>query len=271
MKQILISQLSPSFINQLKTLYPEIEFQSIDKASIGNIIEEKIKINEFSLLLLSREDFNLLKNDIPEKYHEIGILYSNILEENLVYIQDNKISYHLCGTEDEISLSLNHLLNPIKFSDEIEIKKIDWQQNITTLDILQLLLKKIKTSKIAFDNLTFIIAELVNNVFTHTKSQAAKVSLQIQDRSIWIQVENEGADFKKNKIKKSILAHERQTHTEENKKGAGIGLYLIFEMASDIVIKAENNETVVSVSIPERRTSWSTSLIKKNIILRLED
>ena len=152
---------------------------------------------------------------------------------------------------------------PSKLTHHLTISRDSWEKNFDIAALLPILFSGEKISKHLEENIKFVLRELISNSFVHTQSPMTVVEFEKRSLDVFLRVTDFQGEFPKSRFISTLFRQKRVVEPSTATKGAGIGLFLVAQIANELHIKTCPEGTSIEVSIPLRKISRQASFHKK--------
>jgi anti-sigma regulatory factor (Ser/Thr protein kinase) len=266
-KRILVSSHPKKLAEEVKNENPKdivhFFYDSDDRSFESNDLAFK----DYDYLFLTDEDYSLISPRLVDLgTSHLCVIYTDLESEFFLIPPGKRIDSYCFGLfEDWLSHihAVLHPVSPIKLTHHLTLTRESWTKNSDVGLLLPQLFAGEKISKHLEENIKFVLRELVSNSFIHTTGQLTVIEFEKKSLDVLIRVTDFQGEFPKSRFISTLFRQKRVVEPSTSAKGAGIGLFLVAQIANELHIKTCSKGTSIEVTIPQRKISGQASFYKK--------
>jgi anti-sigma regulatory factor (Ser/Thr protein kinase) len=266
-KRILVSSHPKKLAEEVKSENPKdivhFFYDSEDRSFESNDLAFK----DYDYLFLTDEDYALISSKLLDLgTSHLCVIYTDLESEFFLIPPGKRIDSYCFGLFEDWLAHINAVLHPAvpsKLTHHLTISRNSWDKNFDMAVLLPQLFAGEKISKHLEENIKFVLRELISNSFVHTKSPMTVVEFEKRSLDVFLRVTDFQGEFPKSRFISTLFRQKRVVEPSTATKGAGIGLFLVAQIANELHIKTCSRGTSIEVAIPLRKISGQASFHKK--------
>ncbi len=266
-KRILISSHPKKLAEEVKIENPRdivhFFYDSEDRSFEFN----DLALKDYDYLFLTYEDYSILLPQLSEiGTSHLCVIYTDLESEFFLIPPGKRIDSYCFGLFEDWLSHINTVLHPAipsKLTHHLTISRKSWDKNFDIAILLSQLFAGEKISKHLEENIKFVLRELISNTFIHTNSPLTVVEFEKRSLDVFLRVTDLQGDFPKSRFVSTLFRQKRVVEPSSATNGAGIGLFLVAQIANELHIKTCSHGTSIEVAIPLRKISGQATFHKK--------
>lgn len=272
-KRILVSAHPKKLADEVKAQNPKDIVHFFYDSEDQSFESSDLTLKDYDYIFLTDEDYTLLLSKLNELTHShLCVIYTDLESEFFLIPPGSRVDSYCFGLFDDWLSHIDAVLHPPmakKFNHGFSISRKNWDKKNDVLALIPKLIGNERISKNLEENIKFIFRELISNAFIHTQTEICIVEFEKKSQEIALRVTDFEGNFPKSRFISNLFPQKRMVEPNSATKGAGIGMFLVAQIANEFSIRTCSIGTSVEVVIPQRRIAGQASFYKK--VLLFED
>jgi anti-sigma regulatory factor (Ser/Thr protein kinase) len=266
-KRILISSHPKKLAEEVKIENPKDIVHFFYDSEDRSFESIDLALKDYDYLFLTDEDYSILLPQLNELgTSHLCVIYTDLESEFFLIPPGKRIDSYCFGLFEDWLSHINTVLHPAipsKLTHHLTISRNSWEKNFDIAILLPQLFAGEKISKHLEENIKFVLRELISNTFFHTNSPLTVVEFEKRSLDVFLRVTDLQGGFPKSRFISTLFRQKRVVETSSATNGAGIGLFLVAQIANELHIKTCSGGTSIEVAIPLRKISGQATFHKK--------
>lgn len=266
-RRILISSHPKRLAEEVKNENPKDIVHFFYDSEDQSFEKSDISLKDYDYIFLTDEDYSQILPKIGELTNtHLCVIYTDLEAEFFLIPPGTRIDSYCFGLFDDWLSHINSVLRPSQthlLKRCISITKLDWEKNSDVSALMPKIIESDRISKNLEENIKFILRELISNAFLHTQTEESMVEFEKRSQDVVLRVTDFHGHFPKHRFISTIFRQKRIVEPSNQTKGAGIGLFLVAQIANELNIKTCPTGTSIEVIIPLRKIAGQAAFYKK--------